>query len=57
MVSSCWVEPMGLSASLRTNGQEIWRVRIWQPVELGPVEMGDGLVAIGGNGDLHRYRR
>ncbi len=47
----------GTLRSLRTNGQEIWRVRIWQPVELGPVQMGDGLVAIGGNGDLHRYRR
>jgi outer membrane protein assembly factor BamB len=47
----------GTIRALRTNGQEIWRVRIWQPVELGPVELGDGLVAIGGNGDLHRYRR
>jgi len=47
----------GTIRSLRPNGTEIWRVRVWRPVELGPVPLADGLLAIGGNGDLHRYRR
>jgi outer membrane protein assembly factor BamB len=47
----------GTIRALRTDGTEIWRVRVWRPVELGPVPLADGLLAIGGNGDLHRYRR
>ena len=47
----------GTIRALRSDGTEIWRVRVWRPVELSPVPMPDGLVAIGGNGDLHRYRR
>jgi putative pyrroloquinoline-quinone binding quinoprotein/putative pyrroloquinoline-quinone-binding quinoprotein len=46
----------GTIRALRTDGHEVWRVRIWRPVELSPVPIPDGLVAIGGNGDLHRYR-
>jgi hypothetical protein len=47
----------GTIRALRSDGSEIWRVRLWRPVELGPVALPDGLLAIGGNGDLHRYRR
>jgi outer membrane protein assembly factor BamB len=47
----------GTIRALRRDGTEIWRVRVWRPVELGPVPLADGLLAIGGNGDLHRYRR
>jgi outer membrane protein assembly factor BamB len=47
----------GTIRALRADGSEIWRVRIWRPVELGPIPLADGLLAIGGNGDLHRYRR
>ncbi len=47
----------GTIRALRPDGSEIWRVRIWRPVELGPIPLSDGLLAIGGNGDLHRYRR
>jgi outer membrane protein assembly factor BamB len=47
----------GTIRALRTNGSEIWRVRIWRPVEIGPVPLKDGLVAVGGNGDLHRFRQ
>jgi len=47
----------GTIRALRPDGTEIWRVRVWRPVELGPVPLADGLLAIGGNGDLHRYRR
>jgi outer membrane protein assembly factor BamB len=47
----------GTIRALRTDGSEIWRVRVWRPVEIGPVPLPDGLLAIGGNGDLHRYRQ
>jgi outer membrane protein assembly factor BamB len=47
----------GTIRALRTDGSEIWRVRVWRPVELGPIAVGDGLVAVGGNGDLHRFRQ
>ena len=47
----------GMIMALRTDGTEIWRVRVWRPVELGPVALGDGLIAVGGNGDLHRFRQ
>ncbi|MGZ8391515.1 MAG: outer membrane protein assembly factor BamB family protein [Gemmatimonadales bacterium] len=47
----------GMMRALRPDGTEIWRLRVWRPVELGPVPLADGLLAIGGNGDLHRYRR
>ena len=47
----------GTIRALRTDGKELWRVRVWRPVEIGPVPTADGLVAVGGNGDLHRYRQ
>jgi hypothetical protein len=47
----------GMIRALRTNGSEIWRVQVWRPVELGPIPLPDGLIAVGGNGDLHRYRQ
>jgi eukaryotic-like serine/threonine-protein kinase len=47
----------GTIRALRTDGSEVWRVRVWRPVELGPLPLPDGLVAVGGNGDLYRYRQ
>jgi hypothetical protein len=47
----------GTIRALRTDGREDWRVRVWRPVELGPVPLPDGLIVIGGNGDFHRYRQ
>jgi outer membrane protein assembly factor BamB len=47
----------GVIRALRPDGHEVWRVRVWRPVELGPVTFEDGLIAMGGNGDLHRYRQ
>ena len=47
----------GQLRALEPDGREAWRVQLWRPVELGPVPLEDGLVAIGGEGDLHRYRR
>jgi len=42
---------------LRPDGSEAWRIQLSLPVELGPLPLDDGMVAVGGNGDLHRYRR
>jgi outer membrane protein assembly factor BamB len=47
----------GMIRALRLDGREVWRIRVWRPVEFSPVPLPDGLLAIGGNGDLHRYRR
>lgn len=46
----------GTLRALRPDGSEVWRIQLWRPVELGPVALDDGMLAIGGNGDLHRYR-
>lgn len=47
----------GTVRALRPDGTEAWRLQLWRPVELSPVALEDGLLAIGGNGDLHRYRQ
>jgi outer membrane protein assembly factor BamB len=47
----------GRVRALRPDGTEAWRLQLWRPVELSPVPLEDGLLAIGGNGDLHRYRQ
>ena len=47
----------GQLRALGHDGREAWRVQLWRPVELGPVALDDGIVAAGGEGDLHRYRR
>ncbi len=47
----------GAIRALAPDGAEQWRVQLWRPVELAPVALSDGLLAIGGDGDLHRYRR
>jgi outer membrane protein assembly factor BamB len=47
----------GTLRALRPDGSEVWRIQLWRPVELGPVALDDGILAIGGNGDLHRYRQ
>jgi outer membrane protein assembly factor BamB len=47
----------GAIRALAPNGAEHWRVQLWRPVELAPVALSDGLLAIGGDGDLHRYRK
>jgi outer membrane protein assembly factor BamB len=46
----------GTLRALNTKGKELWRLQLYRPVELGPVALDDGIIAIGGGGDLHRYR-
>ncbi|MGN6390933.1 MAG: outer membrane protein assembly factor BamB family protein [Gemmatimonadales bacterium] len=47
----------GLLRALHFDGQEAWHVQLRWPVELAPLALNDGLLAVGGGGDLHRYRR
>jgi outer membrane protein assembly factor BamB len=46
----------GMLRALNPKGEELWRVQLWRPVELSPMALDDGILAIGGGGDLHRYR-
>ncbi len=43
--------------ALTPKGEEVWRLQLWRPVEIGPIALTDGLLAMGGDGDLHRYRK
>jgi outer membrane protein assembly factor BamB len=47
----------GTIRALDPAGTERWRITLWRPIELGPLPLTDGMVAVGGKGDLHRYRR
>jgi outer membrane protein assembly factor BamB len=47
----------GMLRALRLDGTEAWRLQLWRPIDLAPLALDDGLVVIGGEGDLHRYRR
>jgi outer membrane protein assembly factor BamB len=47
----------GTLRALRPDGSEAWRLQLSWPVELGPLPLPDGMLAVGGDGDLHRYRR
>ncbi|MEO7984974.1 MAG: PQQ-binding-like beta-propeller repeat protein [Gemmatimonadales bacterium] len=47
----------GAIRALTPAGEERWRVQLWRPVELGPIALSDGILAVGGDGDLHRFRR
>jgi outer membrane protein assembly factor BamB len=47
----------GSMRALHLDGTEAWRVQLWRPIELRAMALEDGLLAIGGNGDLHRYRQ
>jgi len=47
----------GAIRALTPGGEERWRVQLRRPIELGPVALADGLLAVGGDGDLHRYRK
>jgi len=47
----------GTLRALRPDGSEAWRLQLRWPIELGPLPLPDGMLAVGGDGDLHRYRR
>lgn len=47
----------GAIRALTPQGEERWRLQLWPSIELGPIALTDGILAVGGEGDLHRYRR
>ncbi|HUR92998.1 MAG TPA: PQQ-binding-like beta-propeller repeat protein [Gemmatimonadales bacterium] len=47
----------GTLRALHPDGGEAWRLQLQWPIELGPLPLSDGMLGIGGDGDLHRYRR
>lgn len=47
----------GTLRALRPDGSEAWRLQLRWPIELSPLPLSDGILAVGGDGDLHRYRR
>lgn len=42
--------------AMTTEGTIAWQTRIAAPVEFSPLLLPDGFLAVGGRGDLHRYR-
>ncbi len=46
----------GVLRALRLDGTEVWRVGFSAPLEVSPLVLPDGLLGIGGRGDLRRYR-
>ena len=46
----------GLVFGFNLDGTIAWQTRIQGPIELSPLPLSDGFLAIGGRGDLHRYR-
>jgi hypothetical protein len=45
----------GTIRALRHDGSQVWRIGLWSPVEIAPVPLHDGFLAVGGNADVHRY--
>ena len=46
----------GVLFGFTLDGRIAWRIPIAGPIELSPLVLPDGFLAIGGRGDLHRYR-
>jgi len=44
----------GILRALDHDGREAWRMAVWRPIRVPPVVLEDGLLAIGGIGDLRR---
>jgi outer membrane protein assembly factor BamB len=38
------------------SGHESWRLAVRRPLEVAPIPLPTGLLIIGGNGDIHRFR-
>ena len=46
----------GLLRALAPDGSEVWRVGLSWNITVDPVALPDGFIALGGDGDLHRFR-
>ncbi|NNG14905.1 MAG: PQQ-binding-like beta-propeller repeat protein [Gemmatimonadales bacterium] len=47
----------GVIRAIDDAGLEAWRLPVWQPVRMSPVVLSDGILAIGGRGDISRYQQ
>ncbi len=46
----------GVLRAMTRDGREAWRVGLSWNITVDPVAIDDGFIALGGDGDLHRYR-
>lgn len=46
----------GLLRAMTQDGREVWRVGLSWNITVDPVAIPDGFIALGGDGDLHRFR-
>ena len=54
----CWAAPTARSARFAPDGSEAWRVQLWLADRARcRSRWTTALLAVGGDGDLHRYRR
>ncbi len=42
--------------ALSANGEELWRLRVWPPADVTPVAVNGGVLAVGGDGDVHFFQ-
>jgi hypothetical protein len=47
----------GILRGFTSEGQEVWRTTLSWNITVTAIPLGDGFVAIGGDGDVHRFRR
>ena len=47
----------GILRGFTSEGQEAWRTTLSWNITVTAIPLGDGFVAIGGDGDVHRFRR
>lgn len=46
----------GLLRAMTADGREAWRIGLSWNITVDPVALADGFIALGGDGDLHRFR-
>ncbi len=47
----------GMVRAIQPDGAEAWRLALGRPAEIPTILLEDGLLIMGGKGDLHRYRQ
>ncbi|HKV74693.1 MAG TPA: PQQ-binding-like beta-propeller repeat protein [Gemmatimonadales bacterium] len=47
----------GVVSARDRQGKEVWRVQVKRPIEVAPMLTSAGLLVVGGDGDVHLFRR
>lgn len=42
--------------ALANDGEEVWRLRVWPPADVTPLAVDGGVLAAGGDGDVHFFQ-